>query len=108
MGAGDLTLLGRMAMARPGAEEQLPRGAAVPAADGAWHEVSVPMRFLYAQWSTGIDSSPAYSHERVEEYRRAAPNLVDVRYLPGADHAGTIMTKDGATATAELLLEALG
>jgi len=41
MGAGDLTLLGRMAMARPGAEEQLPRGAAVPAADGAWHEVSV-------------------------------------------------------------------
>jgi len=46
MGAGDLTLLGRMAMARPGAEEQLPRGAAVPAADGAWHEVSVVLDVL--------------------------------------------------------------
>jgi pimeloyl-ACP methyl ester carboxylesterase len=73
-----------------------------------WHEVTVPMRLLYAEWSTGADALPAaYPHERVKEFSRTARNLVDVRFLAGADHAATIMTKAGAAATAELIHQAI-
>lgn len=72
-----------------------------------WQDVAVPMRLLYAQWSTGPDTPPAYSAELVESFRRDNPNLVAARCLPGSDHAGTIMTKDAGAAVAALLNEAL-
>lgn len=40
LGRGDLTLLNRIAIARPDAESLLPAGTAV-AGDGGWHDVSV-------------------------------------------------------------------
>ncbi len=67
-----------------------------------WRELDLPVRFLHAQWSTGADSLPAYPD--VTEY---AEKCVDVRYVEGVDHAGTIMTKAGAVVTAELVAEAL-
>lgn len=41
MGLGDDDVLGPVMRGEPGIEKRLPLGAAVPAADGAWHEVSV-------------------------------------------------------------------
>jgi pimeloyl-ACP methyl ester carboxylesterase len=73
--------------------------------DNAWESLELPVRFLHAEWSTGKDSSPAYLPEAVERYRRKAET---VRFLPGLDHAGSIMTTAGAAATADLLREALG
>jgi pimeloyl-ACP methyl ester carboxylesterase len=67
-------------------------------------DVTVPMRLLHAEWSVGAGSAPGYSIETVDGYR---DRLVSVRYVEGVDHAGSIMTKAGAVATAELLTEAL-
>jgi pimeloyl-ACP methyl ester carboxylesterase len=72
-----------------------------------WQDVQVPMRLSHAQWSKGADSVPAYSLERIETSRRESENLVHTVYLTGADHAGSIMTKDGAAAAADLITEAL-
>jgi pimeloyl-ACP methyl ester carboxylesterase len=69
-----------------------------------WEQLALPVRFLHAEWSVGPDTPPAYSAEAVERYARKAKT---VRFLPGLDHAGSIMTMAGATATAELLREAL-
>lgn len=72
--------------------------------DNPWESLTLPIRFLYAQWSTGADSAPAYPPEAVASYRS---RTVTTRYVEGVDHAGTIMSKAGAVATAELLAEAL-
>jgi len=40
MGLGEADVLAPLTGGEPGVEKQLPVGAAVPAADGAWHEVS--------------------------------------------------------------------
>jgi pimeloyl-ACP methyl ester carboxylesterase len=70
-----------------------------------WEELTLPVRFLHAEWSVGEGTGPAYPPEAVERYRHRAQN---VRFLPGLDHAGSIMTSTGASATAEALREALG
>ena len=72
--------------------------------DNPWQALDVPVRFLYAEWSTGKDSPPAYPAEAVERY---APATVATRFLPALDHAGTIMTREGARATADVVREAL-
>lgn len=69
-----------------------------------WAELAVPVRFSHAEWSVGAGTPPAYSDEAVERYRAKATT---VRFLPGLDHAGSIMTTTGASATAELIREAL-
>jgi pimeloyl-ACP methyl ester carboxylesterase len=69
-----------------------------------WESVDVPIRFLHAQWSVGPDTPPAYSAELVDLYR---DNTVLTQYLEGVDHAGSIMTAKGASATAGLLRAAL-
>ncbi|MCU1691738.1 MAG: Beta-ketoadipate enol-lactone hydrolase [Frankiales bacterium] len=69
-----------------------------------WRELTVPVRFTHAEFGGGPDTPPAYPAEAVAEYAAAA---VDVRYLPGLDHAGSIMTAAGAEVTAELLRGAL-
>lgn len=70
----------------------------------AWEQLTVPARFLHAEWSVGKDTAPAYPPEAVERYR---PVTVSTRFLPAMDHAASIMTREGARATAELLHEAL-
>ena len=70
----------------------------------AWEQLDLPVRFLHAEWSTGKDSAPAYPEEAVARYRA---KTVTTRFLPALDHAGSIMTREGARATAELLREAL-
>lgn len=70
----------------------------------AWEQLDVPVRFLHAEWSVGKDTPPAYPADAVARY---AARAVTTRFLPGLDHAGSIMTPDGAAATAELLREAL-
>lgn len=67
-----------------------------------WREITQPVRFLHAEWSSGADTSPAYPD--ISEYAGAC---VEVVKLDGLDHAGSIMTKQGAAATAELLRKAL-
>lgn len=69
-----------------------------------WQRLTVPVRFTHAEWASGEGTAPAYPAEAVARY---AGDAVDVRYLPGLDHAGSIMTKQGAVVTAELLSAAL-
>jgi pimeloyl-ACP methyl ester carboxylesterase len=68
-----------------------------------WPDVSVPIRFLHAEWSSGRDTPPAYPPAAVERY---AAQCVSVVALEGLDHAGSIMTSTGARATAAALREA--
>jgi pimeloyl-ACP methyl ester carboxylesterase len=72
--------------------------------DNRWEQVTVPIRFLAAEWSTGEGSAPAYPAQALERYALATVRTVA---LPGVDHAASIMSKAGAAATAELLVEAL-
>jgi pimeloyl-ACP methyl ester carboxylesterase len=72
--------------------------------DNHWQEVSVPIRFLAAEWSSGEGSAPAYPAEALERY---GPATVRAVVVPGVDHAASIMSKAGAAATAELITEAL-
>lgn len=92
---------GRVRLSGPALLED---AAAVFFAENRWQDLVVPVRFLHAQWSSGKDTPPAYDEELVARY---APATVTTRYLPGLDHAGSIMTPTGAAATAELLREAL-
>lgn len=73
-------------------------------AENAWQQVDLPIRFLHAEWSIGKDSAPGYPADAIERYAAAT---VTTRFLPSLDHAGSIMTADGARATAEVLREAL-
>ncbi|MHB8450296.1 MAG: alpha/beta fold hydrolase [Mycobacteriales bacterium] len=72
-----------------------------------WTRVQVPTRLTYAEWSSGRDSAPAYNADRVASFQAALPSLLSVHPIPGVDHAGSIMTKTGAVATAETLAAAL-
>lgn len=72
--------------------------------ENPWHRVDLPIRFLHAEWSVGKDSAPGYSPEAVAAY---APATASTRFLPALDHAGSIMTPEGARATAAALHEAL-
>lgn len=72
--------------------------------ESLWQALQVPVRFLHAEWSTGKDSRPAYPEELVDTYR---PATVTCELLPALDHAGSIMTSEGARASARLLREAL-
>ncbi len=73
-------------------------------AESRWPELDLPVRFAHAEWSVGPGTQPAYGADAVERYR---PATVTTRFLPGLDHAGSIMTPAGAAVAAELLHEAL-
>ncbi len=73
-------------------------------ADSPWESLTLPVRFAHAEFATGEGSAPAYPAENVERYARVC---TDVRFVPGVDHAGSIMTKSGALVAADLLGEAL-
>lgn len=94
----------RDGLVRLSGEALLGDAASVYFGHNAWEELRLPVRFLHAQWSVGADSPPAYPDDAVARYATKAQT---VRFLPGLDHAGSIMTTTGATATAEALREAL-
>jgi len=73
-----------------------------------WRQVDIPTRLLYAEFSRGKGTPPAYSAEAATGFYAELPALVDARLIPGADHAATIMTPAGAAATAALLHAAQG
>jgi pimeloyl-ACP methyl ester carboxylesterase len=72
--------------------------------ESPWRDLTVPVRFAYAEWASGSDTSPAYPQEKVDEY---ATVCTTVRFVNGVDHAGIIMSKAGAVVTADLVAEAL-
>ncbi len=67
-------------------------------------QVRAPMRLLHAEWGAGPGTAPAYDEAAVDAAR---DRLAGVRYVPGVDHAASIMGTTGAAASAELLREAL-
>jgi pimeloyl-ACP methyl ester carboxylesterase len=73
-------------------------------AESPWPALTLPVRFCYAEFATGEGTAPAYPQENVELYRTVC---TDVRFVPGVDHAGSIMTKTGAVVVADLITDAL-
>jgi pimeloyl-ACP methyl ester carboxylesterase len=57
--------------------------------------LSMPVTWLYAEWSIGAGSEPAYPEDVVEGWRNRLPNL-SARLVPGVDHAGSAMSATGA------------
>ncbi|AYJ48340.1 alpha/beta fold hydrolase [Rhodococcus sp. P1Y] len=70
--------------------------------DSRFGELTMPIRFLHAQWSVGADSEPMYSPQVIEGL-----DLTSVRPMMGLDHAGTIMTSAGASAVGAMIDDAL-
>jgi pimeloyl-ACP methyl ester carboxylesterase len=73
----------------------------------AWEQIQQPVRLLTAEWSTGRDTAPAYPPAAIEHFHHELKTLVTVQTVPGVDHAASIMSPEGAQATAALLREAL-
>ena len=72
--------------------------------ENPFREIDLPVRLVYAEWGAGPGSAPAYTAERVADFR---PPLAQAAFLPASDHAATIMTLRGAAVVAEQLREVL-
>jgi len=72
-----------------------------------WRELHRSTRLVYAQWSTGPDSPPAYPPERVAALAAELPALQATELVEGVDHAAGIMTRRGAAVVARHLSEVL-
>ena len=70
-----------------------------------WQQLTRPARLLYAEWSVGAGSTPAYTSERVAGFAAELPTLRSTELVPGVDHAASIMTRRGAAAVARALRE---
>ncbi|MCP2178000.1 alpha/beta fold hydrolase [Williamsia maris] len=66
--------------------------------DSRFRELTMPVRFLHAQWSVGANSEPMYSAQDVE-----ALDLTAISPMAGLDHAGTVMTPVGAAAVGAMI-----
>jgi pimeloyl-ACP methyl ester carboxylesterase len=55
----------------------------------------LPVTLLYAEWSIGAGSTPAYPEDVVDSWRVRVPQL-KARLVPGVDHAGSAMSAAGA------------
>jgi pimeloyl-ACP methyl ester carboxylesterase len=75
--------------------------------DLRWKELQVPTRLTHAEWSVGRGTPPGYSPDAVAAFREQVPALVATSFVPGVDHAGSIMSAPGAEAAATLLRDAL-
>ena len=65
-----------------------------------WRELTTPARLVYAEWSVGAGSPPAYPPERVAGFAAQLPALQATELVPGVDHAASIMTRRGAAVVA--------
>jgi pimeloyl-ACP methyl ester carboxylesterase len=65
-----------------------------------WRQLDRPTRLVYAEWSTGAGSPPAYPAERVAGFAADLPALEATELIQGADHAASIMTRRGAAVVA--------
>ncbi len=72
-----------------------------------WQQLTVPVRLITAEWSTGRDSAPAYPPAAVAAVRAELGSLVTVRPAPETDHASSIMTIGGAAVAAAEITGAL-
>jgi pimeloyl-ACP methyl ester carboxylesterase len=70
-------------------------------------DLTLPVTLLYAEWSIGQGSAPAYPEDVVEGWRRRLPQL-NARLVPGVDHAGSAMSVTGAKEIAVELERATG
>lgn len=71
--------------------------------ESRWRELTVPTRFVYAEWSTGPDTPPAYTPSQAEDFHRTLGMAAPPRRVLGVDHGGLVMTAPGAAAVAEVL-----
>jgi pimeloyl-ACP methyl ester carboxylesterase len=67
----------------------------------------VPAQLLYAEWSAGPGTPPAYTTDEVAAVVAAHGSLVQAELLPGHDHAGVVMTPTGAAASVAALRRSL-
>ncbi|GAB3313684.1 hypothetical protein GCM10027451_27730 [Geodermatophilus aquaeductus] len=67
----------------------------------------VPAQLLYAEWSTGAGTPPAYTTDEVAAVVAVHGSLVQAGLLPGHDHAGVVMTRTGAAASVAALRRSL-
>src|SRR4051794_23222275 len=72
-----------------------------------WRRLDRPTRLVYAEWSVGPDSPPAYPPERVAAFAAELPALRATERVEGVDHAASIMTRRGAAVVAAHLLAVL-
>jgi pimeloyl-ACP methyl ester carboxylesterase len=70
-----------------------------------WRELDRPTRLVYAEWSTGEDSPPAYPPARVDAIAAELPALQATELVAGVDHAASIMSRRGAAVVARHLTE---
>jgi hypothetical protein len=68
----------------------------------ALRRLPVPTQLLYAEWSVGVGSPPAYTDDEVAAVVAASNGLVTAELLPGHDHAG-VVTDSGAAAAVRAL-----
>lgn len=73
-------------------------------AETPWATIAHPIRFLYAEWGGGPDTPAGYPSDRVGEY---LARTVSSRFLPGTDHAASIMTRSSAVEVAAMIRDAL-
>jgi pimeloyl-ACP methyl ester carboxylesterase len=66
--------------------------------------IRVPTRMLYAEWSIGRGTTPAYNGDSIEPWSHRIPDF-QARLLPGTDHAATAMTAEAGAAIAGLIQE---
>ncbi len=78
-----------------------------PSRQEKWDQLRTPARLLTAEWSTGPGSTPAYPPGVIKAPAGHQEVLITVLPLPGADHAGSIMSHAGGKATASLIAEAM-
>jgi pimeloyl-ACP methyl ester carboxylesterase len=72
-----------------------------------WRELERPARLVYAEWSVGAGSPPAYPPERVADLAAPVAALGETELVPGVDHAASIMSRRGAAVVAGHLQVAL-
>jgi len=71
--------------------------------DNAWRQVTVPMHLLHAEWSSGEGTPPAYGADQLAAVHAAG---LATTFVPGVDHAASIMSARGAAAVAGVVREA--
>ena len=64
--------------------------------------IQVPATLLYAEWTSGEGTPPAYPAGYLRPWEERLPNLRTV-FLPGTDHAATVMTPASGAAIARAI-----